>query len=136
MTTQQLQADLQECNMFFVYGTLRIGFSNHPVLGGAPYQGDAVSVDPFYMVGYGVPVIFKGGDKKIFGELYRVKNVEILKNLDRLEGHPTLYRREIIKVTDESGNEVDAWCYIVNNRTGYPHPYLTEVEHFGSVQIF
>ena len=48
---------------------------------------------------------------QVKGEVYEVSN-EILKRVDELEGHPTVYKRERIKVVmEKSGKEIEARVY-------------------------
>ena len=57
----------------------------------------------------GIPFVFKGDAvSHIYGELYRVDELT-LKMIDRLEGHPSWYRREEIEVLTEKGGTVAAW---------------------------
>jgi gamma-glutamylcyclotransferase (GGCT)/AIG2-like uncharacterized protein YtfP len=54
---------------------------------------------------------------RIFGELYQVTD-KVLKDLDRLEGHPDFYQRRLVLVDfEDNGTEV-AWMYINNKPSG------------------
>lgn len=55
------------------------------------------------------------------GELYNV-DLDNLKMLDELEGHPIFYKRQIIEIFDEKGNKRQAWAYI------YPHQFKDKPE--------
>lgn len=97
----------------FVYGTLKRGYGNHPILdrGGATYLGDCEVGDNFTMLDLGMfPGVVRrtGGDGgKVTGEVYQVSE-ECLHSCDLLEGHPNFYRRE--KVTTPWKG---AWIYLL-----------------------
>jgi gamma-glutamylaminecyclotransferase len=96
----------------FVYGTLRKGFSNHRLLNhsGATFVSDAKTIDKYRLTADGIPFVFKQfSDIEITGEVYDVDS-NVLSSLDRLEGHPFSYKREIVPTT--AG---DAWIYFVNS---------------------
>lgn len=129
-------SDLKRCDMVFVYGTLKSGFGNHRQLSSSEYLGEARTADSYYMIGTSVPVVIPGGEHSVAGELYHVTEPSVLMALDDLEGHPTLYRREIIPVIEEDGEQCHAWCYIWSRPSSYPYPHLDKHETFGEVQIF
>ena len=76
----------------FVYGSLKRGFHNNPVLDGARFiRADKVRGYLLHDLGSypaAVPCI---GDSEIHGELYEVDN---LARLDSLEGYPSFYDRQ------------------------------------------
>ncbi len=94
----------------FVYGTLKRGYGNNSLLKEAVYLGKAKTIDKWSMVGKGRPFPylleknFKGYN--IEGEVYAVDDKE-LNLLDRLEGVPTHYRKEIIKVRYTDDGSLD-----------------------------
>ena len=99
--------------LVFVYGTLKRGERSHGLLGDAPFEGTAVlpglelyNLGPFPMA-IGNPQ----AQRPINGELYRV-TAQQLEALDRFEGAPRLYRRELRCLAD--GRE--AWVYLGNPR--------------------
>ena len=69
-----------------------------------------------YDTGWGFPAYTREGETKIVGELLVVDD-EGFRSMDRLEGHPRLYRREEIEVFTEAG-PVRAWVYIMNALPG------------------
>ena len=96
----------------FVYGTLKQDWGNHLIINDQKYIGVAESIKPewqMYSLG-GFPAIL-AGDKRITGELYEVDD-EAFARCDRLEGHPTLYKREQRQFVDLEGNVHTAWVYI------------------------
>ena len=90
----------------FVYGTLKKGFWNNPLLKGCEFLGGAVTVPTYSMisVSHAVITLFpvirpSENGKPVVGEIYTVDD-EVLERLDRLEGvHKGMYRRELIDVT-------------------------------------
>lgn len=101
-----------------VYGSLRRGFGNYPIIKDAPFQG-TTHIGGFFMISLGFfPGVIKTEDETshIFAETYLVNDKE-LERLDRLEGHPTFYTRT--KVHTVYG---EAWIYVLP-----PEPnYLTQ----------
>ena len=91
----------------FVYGTLMDGERNHRVLARAEHLGAARTVARFTMFDLGsYPAIVAGGRTAISGELYAVDAAALAK-LDRLEGHPEIYRRTSIEL--EGGGSAEAY---------------------------
>jgi gamma-glutamylaminecyclotransferase len=90
----------------FVYGTLKKGFWNNPLLKGCEFFGSAVTVPTYSMisVSHAVITLFpvirpSENGKPVAGEIYTVDD-EVLERLDRLEGvHKGMYSRELIDVT-------------------------------------
>jgi gamma-glutamylaminecyclotransferase len=93
----------------FVYGSLMSGQPNHHLLSGAESVGpDRTQDRAFRMVDVGgFPAADTGGREWVHGELYRVDDATLAR-LDRLEGHPTLYRRRRVRL----GWGEDAWIYL------------------------
>lgn len=107
-----------ERQLVFVYGTLRQGQPNHPWLAGANPEGEgelpgAVLHDlgPFPMA--------VEGPGRIHGEVYAV-SARCLADLDRLEGHPRLYERQLLRLAD--GRR--AWVYLGQPRQVRHAPVL------------
>jgi len=98
----------------FVYGTLKKGQYFHPkyLEDKSNYLGKATAGLDYTMYVDGLPHLVKEPtDEGVKGELYEVDE-SVLKSLDELEGHPSVYFREIIDVYDESGGRVLAWAYL------------------------
>jgi gamma-glutamylcyclotransferase (GGCT)/AIG2-like uncharacterized protein YtfP len=104
----------KEKHLLFVYGTLKRGFWNHYLLDREEFIGEAETKEKYAMYVSGIPYVVKGEPvSRIKGEVYRVSS-ETLKLIDRLEGHPNWYRRELItvKVLDRGKErEVKAFIY-------------------------
>jgi len=96
-----------------VYGSLKKGFGNHHILENARFLGKAVTSPEFTMLHLGgFPGIVRGGETAITGEVYEV-DAATLRRLDRLEGHPNFYRRDVIAVTMEDGTEASTEGYLL-----------------------
>jgi gamma-glutamylcyclotransferase (GGCT)/AIG2-like uncharacterized protein YtfP len=94
-------------SLVFVYGTLRRHEVNHHLLSQARYCGTFVTSPHYRMVDLGAcPGVVKCGATAIEGEVYQV-NAQQMVDLDRLEGYPHAYGRELI--TTPWGK---AWIYL------------------------
>jgi gamma-glutamylaminecyclotransferase len=103
-----------QLNKLFVYGTLKKGFRNHRLLEGAKYLCDG------FLSGYGMhsmgayPAIRPSSDAPgVHGELYEITD-DMLPSLDRLEGVPHLYTREVesIECPDKDYGAVGLYAYV------------------------
>lgn len=104
----------------FVYGTLRRGFCNHHYLARAEFLGQAFTRDGFAMyVQAGIPSLVRHQPGEVtHGELYRV-DAATLADLDALEEHPRVYRRELAPVVlAPDGREGAAWIYFARQIRG------------------
>lgn len=90
----------------FVYGTLKRGFHNHDFLDTARFLGEDSVSGELYRDGR-LPLMIKG-EGTVHGELFEVQE-ERMALLDRLEGHPTWYRRE--PVVTHSGKQAEAYFF-------------------------
>lgn len=98
----------------FVYGTLKKAYHNNYLLRTAKYLGEALTDQPYQMVGVGIPYVIHPDNthpdaevRRVVGEVYEVDDAT-LEDLDSLEGHPDWYRREEISTT-----RGDAYCYLM-----------------------
>jgi gamma-glutamylaminecyclotransferase len=91
----------------FVYGTLKRGYPNNPMLEGCEFLGEAVTVltykavtvPAYKMVGTGFPVIMPDpSGKPVAGELYTVDDATLAR-LDQLEREGRSYDRVTIDAT-------------------------------------
>jgi gamma-glutamylcyclotransferase (GGCT)/AIG2-like uncharacterized protein YtfP len=109
-----------------VYGSLKKGFGNHRLLSDSflLVRSECNTSDSSFTMGSlgSYPGVVEGGTDKIQVEIYMV-SPEVLLRLDRLEGHPSFYKRKVFEFSCESegGDEkVSAWMYIyqdtLNNR--------------------
>lgn len=94
----------------FVYGSLLFGESNHEVLRPALWLGVEKTTASYTLFDLGsYPAMVESGHTAISGEVYAV-GVATLRALDRLEGHPHLYRR--VPVTLDSGRAAEAYVLV------------------------
>jgi len=97
----------------FVYGTLMKGHRNHILLENDKFIENAV------LEGYGLynvssfPGIIKQDGAAIKGEVYSISE-STLKRLDNLESEGSLYIRNLVPVTLENNNQINAFVYIWN----------------------
>jgi gamma-glutamylaminecyclotransferase len=100
--------------IFFVYGTLKRGYSNNYILAGVEFIGKAVTKDRFKLLQLGsfpAARLDKLG-RPILGELFNVQSVDTLRQLDLLEGNGTFFERQERTVIDLiTGEELTAWIY-------------------------
>ena len=110
---------MTERTLCFVYGSLMRNMGNHRVLASARFVRAAHTAASFTLHDLGAyPGMIGGGTTRIHGELYEV-DVRTLAALDRLERHPTFYRRQEIALS--GGGRASA--------------YLLPVERFGTYPI-
>lgn len=102
-------------NMVFVYGTLKRGCGNHCVMeeAGGQFVTEATTSQLYPMEVHGLPFLYEspGEGHHVRGEVFCITKPDGLKRLDRLEGHPGLYERKPIGLTDGAGNTFFAWTY-------------------------
>jgi len=114
----------------FTYGTLRRGFNNHSMLRNSIFLGESMTKESYLLTDIGLPILinYQGdGAKRVKGELYIVTQ-ETLNMLDRLEGHPMLYRRETIKVSSPFDNKFEDALVYFFNVSNFAEKHLKYVE--------
>ena len=85
--------------LVFVYGSLKRGFRHHRELAGGRYLGSNSTLACHRLVLFdGYPALVTG-EGRVSGELYEVDS-DLLARLDRFEGCPTLYQREVLTLAD------------------------------------
>lgn len=105
-----------------VYGTLMHGEGNHELLAEAAYLGPVRTAPAFTLLSLGgFPAAVPGGTAAIAGELY-LCDADTLRRLDRLEGHPTFYRRTEIALPDGATAEIYLLVRDVPERALTPIP--------------
>lgn len=91
----------------FVYGTLMRGEQHHAQIQDQRFVGEARTLPRYELIDLGsFPALVEGGATAVAGELYEV-SFQVLAELDRLEGHPALYRRWLVALDD--GMEAEAY---------------------------
>lgn len=101
--------DMKVGDLIFVYGTLRRGLHNHRVMGDdCTFLDYATCPDVrIYDINGYFPGVQYAPGYQVLGELFQIEDESVIERLDRLEGHPRHYRREIMPT---SGGP--AWIYI------------------------
>jgi gamma-glutamylcyclotransferase (GGCT)/AIG2-like uncharacterized protein YtfP len=83
----------------FVYGTLKRGYPNNPLLEGSEFLGEAVTVPTYKMVRTSFPVIMPDpSGKPVSGEIFTVDDATLAR-LDQLEREGRSYDRVMIDAT-------------------------------------
>lgn len=90
-----------------VYGTLKKGFHANNLLTNSKYLGTFTQELPYAMYDLGAFPALTPSEKKyeITFEIYEIDN-KTLEELDRYEGYPSLYTRDVIQV---NGMEVSIY---------------------------
>lgn len=97
-----------------VYGTLMAGERNEHWAADALERRPCVLRGTLYDTGYGFPAFVPDADGgEVQAELLTVTQAT-LSRMDRLEGHPSLYRRERVTAVLPGGGVVEAWVYVMN----------------------
>jgi gamma-glutamylaminecyclotransferase len=98
----------------FVYGTLKRGYPNNPLLEGSEFLGEAVTVPTYKMVETSFPVIMPDpSGKPVAGEIYTVDDATLAR-LDQLEREGRSYDRVMIEATLplSNGEPTQAFIYV------------------------
>jgi gamma-glutamylaminecyclotransferase len=103
-------------SLVFVYGTLKRGYSNHHLLAGQQFLGEARTARGFalFSLGSHPGMVEAAGDKgSVTGEVWSVDE-RCLGRLDDLEGTAeALYRRGAVPLLDPfAGSVVEAYFYL------------------------
>ena len=101
-----------------VYGTLKCGHGNHRLLMSSTFIGKGKTNDRYPLTISSLPYLHKQENvgHNVEVEVYKVDH-PTLEQLDRLEGHPHFYKREVIEIRMNSGRLLSAWVYFVQNRS-------------------
>jgi gamma-glutamylcyclotransferase (GGCT)/AIG2-like uncharacterized protein YtfP len=88
----------------FVYGTLKRGHPNNPLLAGSKFLGEGVTVQTYKMVATSFPAIMPDPcGKPVAGEVYAVDDATLAR-LDQLEREGRSYDRVMIDATLQLSN--------------------------------
>lgn len=91
-----------ERTRLFVYGTLKRGGVAAERMRGAIFDGSVVTARGYALYDFGdYPALVADRDGVVAGEVYLV-TADHLSELDRYEGYPELYRRELVPLSDGS----------------------------------
>ena len=135
---RKTEIDFNICKLVFVYGTLQSGCGNNRLLKESKLIGNAITKDKYLQTISGsVPYVNKHVNHcQVMGELWQIKDLGNMLNLDGLESHPNWYCREIITVITEDGQEHKAWIYFNEKSMGdniiYDGNYKTYIKNYYS----
>lgn len=94
------------------YGTLMTGERNHHFCENAVKIAHCTVTGTLYDTGYGFPAFVPEGTTEVQAELITLP-IECWQDIDRLEGYPRLYTREIVPATLPNGTSTEGWIYIM-----------------------
>lgn len=116
---------------FFAYGTLKRNqyFYNEFLSGNqSNFLGNGTTSNDYQLYVDSQPHLVKEKtDTPCKGELFEIDE-DVLARLDKLEGVPLFYTREVIEVYGESGERVLAWAYLRHQNYKGKNPEHREVE--------
>lgn len=102
-------------SLVFVYGTLKRGGSNHALLAGQAFMGEAETLPGhalYDLGGYPGMVELDGSEGRVTGEVWSVDS-RCLEALDRLEGTDEgLYRRAAVRLAGPWAGKAEAYFYL------------------------
>lgn len=102
---------MSEKEIVFVYGTLKRGGKFNGSLESQTFLGPGETVLPRPLFIGAYPYVLRTkGKVPVKGEAYEV-SPECFAVLDRIEGHPGLYRREKEEIILQNGKRIVAWMY-------------------------
>ena len=102
----------------FVYGTLKRGGAGADRMRGATFEGSTATVAGYALHDLGeYPALVRARDGVVEGEVYLV-TAEHLAELDRYEGCPELYCRELVPLSD--GSRAEAYVMPASAVAGHP----------------
>ncbi|MEO6583594.1 MAG: gamma-glutamylcyclotransferase family protein [Ferruginibacter sp.] len=117
---------MQQHNLFFLYGSLKLGFKdpNYQYLTQYfHYVGEATVPGKFYFNGSYPVAVSAEGDEKITGDVYELNDPDDFKwvamQLDDYEGlnvepgETAMYKRELVKIQLQNTTAM-AWIYFFN----------------------
>ena len=122
--------------LLFTYGTMRKFAYNNGRIARGRYIGQAETCEPFAMVGRKSPrqIPYIGrvpSDDGLHGTEVHVKGdvvlltPELLYRVDKAEGHPHYYEREMCHVRMDDGTLLQAWVYLFDVHEEWGDPIET-----------
>ena len=96
-----------------VYGTLMSGERNHHFCQNAVSLTPCTITGTLYDTGYGFPAFVPESGGVINAELIEIPLADWV-DIDRLEGYPRLYDRQLSQATLADGGKTTGWIYIMN----------------------
>lgn len=116
---------------FFVYGTLKDGFWNHYTLGKSRKVGRALTKTRFVMTTCGFPYMIPEDRvpestekpcRRVYGEVYDVDDIGVLKDLDALEGVAYGHYERVSIPVEVEGETLEAFAYVPLNERVVEYP--------------
>lgn len=119
-----------QSHLLFTYGTMMSDCYNHGRISHkAEKIGEGYTCEPFIMVAKRTPRqipyvgrlpdvdydCLLGKETPIYGEVYEIKSIDLWRTIDRFEGHPHFYRRELIPVRCKGGVVLKCWAYLMDD---------------------
>ena len=116
-----------QSHLLFTYGTMMSDCYNHGRISAQSNNlGAGFTCEPFVMVAKRTPRQIpyvgrvpsvdydnlNGKETPIFGEVYEIDSLNLWREIDRAEGHPYFYQREIVKVRMTTGVVLECWCIV------------------------
>ena len=95
-----------------VYGTLMSGERNHHFCQNAVSLTPCTITGTLYDTGYGFPAFMPEENTSVQAELIEIPLADWA-DVDRLEGYPRLYDRQLLQATLADGGEATGWVYIM-----------------------
>ena len=102
-----------ETVLIAAYGTLRSGERNERFCRNAVSRQNAIIPGTLYDTGWGFPAFVPKGETPVVVELIEIPLAD-WPAMDRLEGYPRMYDRELLDFTLPDGTVIQAWIYIMN----------------------
>lgn len=109
----------------FVYGSLKEGYWNHPILQGSELLTKAVTIAKYMLTDCGFPYLIpedalggagRGSTAPVEGEVYLVTCEDVMDSLDALEGVQSgHYNHHDTVVVDDEGNEWKVTAYVAGD---------------------
>jgi gamma-glutamylaminecyclotransferase len=110
--------DFKIMNKLFVYGTLKRQHSRNSILSAASFIQEIQTLPLYTMINLGAfPGILDTGGSVIYGEVYEVDD-SILEICDVIEGHPSFYKRKLVKL--DKGMKAEAYFLPKAHYNTYP----------------
>lgn len=113
----------QNNNVFVaVYGSLRSGMENEGVnhRAGAVSLGEGFTKNKYLLSQYGrayFPVVSLTEEKTPLRiEVWKTNESGLTRHYDALEGYPSFYNRTQIPVVLDTGEEINAWIYHIDDK--------------------
>ena len=97
-----------------VYGTLMSGEPNHRFCRNAVNITPCTITGTLYDTGYGFPAFVPESGSVVKAELIEIPLADWA-DVDRLEGYPRLYDRQLFSAKFADGSEATGWVYIMNS---------------------